>query len=329
MKLHRRPIVLLVDDIESNLRLLQAYLKDVDCDVVLSSSGERAIEQLPRDVPDLVLLDVNMPGLDGFEVCRHIKEEAATKLVPVVMITALDRSEDRVRALEAGADDFMTKPVDRVELVARVRSALKLKAVYDTLESAEHVIFSLASAVEAKDSYTEAHTERVARAARQLGERLGLGDPELDALFRGGMVHDIGKIGIPDAILLKPGPLNRTETLIMRDHPVIGERIVRPLKSSGRLLPIIRHHHERFDGRGYPDGLRGQDIPLLARIVAVCDAHDALISDRPYRKGLSVGEAKQILCDGGGTEWDPELVEVATSGAVTATASGAGQAAAI
>jgi putative two-component system response regulator len=323
MKLHRRPTVLVVDDIESNLRLLQAYLKEVECDVVFSSSGERAIELLLHGAPDLVLLDVNMPGLDGFEVCRHIKEEAATRLVPVVMITALDRSEDRVRALEAGADDFMTKPVDRVELVARVRSALKLKALYDTLESAEHVIFSLASAVEAKDSYTEAHTERVARAARQLGEWLGLRDDDLDALFRGGMVHDIGKIGIPDAILLKPGPLNAAETRIMREHPVIGERIVRPLKSGAPLLPIIRHHHERFDGRGYPDGLRGQDIPLLARIVAVCDAHDALISDRPYRKGLALAEAKQILRDGGGTEWDPELVEVATSGMVTAIGSGA------
>jgi putative two-component system response regulator len=237
------------------------------------------------------------------------------------MLTALDHANDRVLALEAGADDFMTKPVDRVELVARVRSALRLKALYDTLDSAEHVIFSLAAAVEAKDSYTEKHTHRVAENARMIGSRMGLPERALDALYRGGIIHDLGKIGVPDAILQKPGPLDADELRLMRMHPLIGESIVRPLRSGVPLLPIIRHHHERIDGTGYPDGLKGRAIPHLARIVAVCDAYDALTSDRPYRRARSAGEAIEILVAGSGTLWDSEAVDVLvrerpTSGAV-------------
>jgi putative two-component system response regulator len=235
------------------------------------------------------------------------------RLLPVVMITALNQTGDRVAALEAGAEDFMTKPVERVELVARVRSALRLKALYNTLDSAEQVIFSLASAVEAKDSFTERHTQRVGESARHVGRSLGLPDFALDALYRGGIIHDIGKIGVADAILLKPGPLDETETVRMQAHVVIGESIVRPLRSGSSLLPIIRHHHERYDGRGYPDRLSGRAIPRLARIVSVCDAFDALVNDRPYRKRRSVDEAVAVLRDGAGTQWDPEVVEVVTS----------------
>jgi putative two-component system response regulator len=200
--------------------------------------------------------------------------------------------------------------VERVELVARVRSALRLKALYNTLDSAEQVIFSLAAAVEAKDSLTEKHTQRVAESARHLGARLGLPEVALDALYRGGIIHDIGKIGIPDAILLKPGPLDAAETERMRSHVVIGENIVRPLRSASSLLPIIRHHHERFDGRGYPDNLRNREIPRLARIVSVCDAFDALVNDRPYRPRLPVDQALAVLIDGAGRQWDPEVVEL-------------------
>jgi len=251
-----------------------------------------------------------MPGMDGFEVCRRIKATSASRLIPVVMITSLDDTTDRVHALEAGADDFMTKPVDRVELVARVRSALRLKAVYDNLDSAEQVIFSLAAAVEAKDAYTEKHTHRVAESARYVGMKMGLPERALDALYRGGIIHDIGKIGIPDAILLKRGPLNADELQNMRMHPQIGEAIVKPLRSAAALLPIIRHHHEHFDGNGYPDGLAGRAIPHLARIVAVCDAYDALVTDRPYRQAKSPEEAVSVLVDGAGKQWDAEAVEV-------------------
>ena len=306
-------VVLVVDDGAANRQLVQAYLAGIDCEVRMAENGESALEQIRAEPPDLVLLDVQMPGLDGYEVCRRIKSGPRGRLLPVVMITALNQTDDRVRALESGADDFMAKPVERVELVARVRSALRLKALYNTLDSAEQVIFSLAAAVEAKDSLTEKHTQRVADSARHLGVRLGLPEVALDALYRGGIIHDIGKIGVPDAILLKPGPLDAAETERMRSHVVIGENIVRPLRSASSLLPIIRHHHERFDGRGYPDSLRNREIPRLARIVSVCDAFDALVNDRPYRPRLAVDQAVAVLTDGAGRQWDPEVVELFVS----------------
>ena len=303
-------VVLVVDDGLANRELVQAYLSGLDCEVRLASDGASALEQIQQEPPDLVLLDVQMPGMDGYEVCRRIKAGPGGRLLPVVMITALNQTDDRVRALESGADDFMSKPVERVELVARVRSALRLKALYNTLDSAEQVIFSLAAAVEAKDSLTEKHTQRVGESARHLGSRLGMPEVALDALFRGGIIHDIGKIGVPDSILLKPGALDPEETIRMRSHVLIGENIVRPLRSASTLLPIIRHHHERFDGRGYPDSLRGREIPRLARIVAVCDAFDALVNDRPYRPRLQVDRALAMLVDGAGHQWDPEVVDL-------------------
>ena len=306
----RTPIVLVVDDGAANRELIEACLADVDCHVRTAADGPSALQAIQAAPPDLVLLDVQMPGIDGYEVCRRIKASPRSRLLPVVMITSLDRTADRVRALEAGADDYMTKPVDRIELVARVSSALRLKGVYDSLDSAEQVIFALAAAVEAKDPFTEAHTHRVAETARRIGCRMGLGSSDLDALYRGGLIHDIGKIGVPDAILLKPGPLNATELATMRQHPVIGETIVAPLRSSAGLLPIIRNHHERYDGTGYPDQLAGSNIPRLARIVAVCDAFDALVNDRPYRSRKAPEEALAILRSGASRQWDPEVVDL-------------------
>src|SRR2546428_184488 len=219
----RRPVVLVVDDGAANRELIEACLAGVECHVRTAEDGPAALKSVQASPPDLVLLDVQMPGMDGYEVCRRIKGIPATRLVPVVMITSLDQTNDRVRALEAGADDYMTKPVDRVELVAPVRSALRLKGVYDSLDSAEHVIFALAAAVEAKDPYTEAHTQRVADAARAIGSRMSLPMSDLDALYRGGLIHDIGKIGVPDANLLKPGPLDAEEVMSMHLHPLIRE----------------------------------------------------------------------------------------------------------
>jgi putative two-component system response regulator len=317
------PRVLVVDDVNANRRLMEVYLAQLPCTVLLAADGEQALQLIEVDQPDLVLLDVQMPGLDGFEVCRRIKSAPDGHLLPVVMITALSNTDDRVQALEAGADDFMSKPIERSELVARARSALRLKALYDKLESAEHVIFSLAAAVEAKDAYTERHTQRVASSARRLGERLGLQEEQLDALYRGALVHDIGKIGIPDSVLLKPTELDPAELAQMRRHPEIGEAIIRPLKSGADLLPVVRHHHEYYDGGGYPDGLIGEQIPLAARIVAVCDAYDALVSDRPYRKGRSRKSAIDCLKSGAGTQWDPAVVRLMTSEPAGITESGA------
>jgi putative two-component system response regulator len=323
VKAEQPPVVLVVDDTEANRDLIEACLAGVDCEVRTAASGEAAMRSIQGFPPDLVLLDVQMPGMNGYEVCERIKSNPRTRLVPVVMITSLDATDDRVRALEAGADDYMSKPVDRVELVARVKSALRLKRVYDSLDSAEQVIFALASAVEAKDPFTQAHTQRVAESARHIGACLGLGGPELEALYRGGIIHDIGKIGVPDAVLLKPGPLDREELTTMHLHPVIGANIVAPLRSATEVLPIIRHHHERFDGTGYPDRLAGKDIPLLARIVAVCDAYDALVNDRPYRLRRTHDEAVAILQDGAGSQWDPGVVGVFIDRVAANTAKGA------
>ena len=310
---HRVPAVLVVDDGAANRELIEACLAGIDCEVRTAEDGRTALKLIEEDAPDLVLLDVQMPGMDGYEVCSRIRARPRGALLPVVMITALDHTHDRVMALEAGADDFMSKPVERVELVARVRSALRLKALYDTLDSVDQVIFSLAAAVEAKDSQTERHTQRVGDCARLLGERMNLPEADLDALYRGGIIHDIGKIGLPDSILLKPAPLDPDEEVRMRTHPIIGESIVRPLRSGNSLLPIIRHHHERYDGTGYPDGLRGEQIPRLARIVSVCDAYDSLVNDRPYRPRRSPEEAMAILSSGAGAQWDPAVVNLLAS----------------
>jgi cyclic di-GMP phosphodiesterase len=307
------PVVLVVDDGAANRELMRMYLSTIDCDVRLASDGVTALEMIEADPPDLVLLDVRMPRMDGYEVCRRIKAMPGGKLLPVVMITGLSQTRHRVAALDAGADDFMAKPVEGAELTARVRSALRLKELYNTLDGAEHVIFSLATAVEAKDSFTEKHTHRVGESARLLGQRLGLADNALDTLYRGGIIHDIGKIGVSDSILHKPGPLEGLEVPQMQAHVAIGENIVRPLRSTSGLLPIIRHHHERFDGTGYPDGLRAREIPRVARIVSVCDAFDALVNDRPYRTRRSTEEAIAVLRAGSGTQWDPETVDLLTS----------------
>ena len=307
-------VVLVVDDGSADRQLAQAYLAGLDCDVRLAPDGAEALQQIKAEPPDLVLLDVQMPGMDGYEVCRRIKAGPGGRLLPVVMITAAEGQtegiDDRARALEAGADDFLSKPVGRAELVARVRLAQRLKALFNSLDSAEQVIFSLAATVAAKDAPYVKHTQRVAESARHLGARLGLPEVARDALYRGGLIHDIGNIDLPDAILLKAGRLDAVEVARMQSHVVIGENIIKPLRSLSTLLPIIRHHHERFDGRGYPDGLHAREIPRLAGIVSVCDAFDALVNDRPYRARLPIDHALAVLIGGAGHQWDPEVVDL-------------------
>ena len=306
----RVPVILVVDDSVANRELIKSCLHGVVCDVLVAKDGASALLAVQESNPDLVLLDAQMPGLDGYEVCKRIKAGDKGELLPVVMITSIDETSDRIRALAAGADDYMSQPVNRFELVARVRAALRLKRVYDSLDGAERVIYALATAVEAKDPYTEAHTQRVAESAKRIGARMGLRDNDLEVLYRGGMVHDIGKIGIPDHILQKPGELDAEETAHMHLHPIIGENIMAPLQSGSDLLAIVRHHHENYDGTGYPDRLSGERIPLLARILSVCDAYDALTSDRPYRLGQSREAAVSVLLRGSGRQWDPEVVHL-------------------
>ncbi|HEV3041688.1 MAG TPA: HD domain-containing phosphohydrolase [Candidatus Angelobacter sp.] len=293
---HSQPeVILVVDDVEQNRSVMEQMLTEEGWHVVHAEDGAAALEKFVRLKPDLVLLDVVMPGMSGFEVCRRIKQDPESRLTPVILLTGLSEVEDRVRGIEAGADEFLIRPVERIELVARVHSLLKLKAHTDELERAESVLFALALSIEAKDPYTEGHCARLSDYAVHLGTRLGLSQEYCTALRLAGIVHDIGKVGIPDSILLKPGPLNKDEWEIMKAHPVIGERICAPLKSFGLVLPIIRHHHEKFDGSGYPDGLQSQEIPFTARVLQIVDVFDALVTDRPYRRALPVNKALEIM----------------------------------
>ncbi len=279
--------------------------------VSTATDGKSCLEAFAQQRPDIVLLDVHMPAPDGFTICQMIKSDPETRLIPVVMVTGLSRSDDRIRGIEAGADDFLTKPIDRTQLVARVRSLLNLKSFTDELERAESVLFALATSIEGKDPYTAGHCERLSKLGAQLGEAVNLPEEEITALRRAGIVHDIGKVAVPDAILLKPGRLNAEEMGIMRQHPVIGEEICRPLKSFRSALPIIRHHHEKMNGSGYPDGLRGQEIPLTARILTIIDVFDALTTERPYKRALTIGEALGVMTEEVAKQWwDPDLFEV-------------------
>jgi putative two-component system response regulator len=302
--------ILVADDQAANRELLEELLTPQGCKVVTVPDGAAALEELTRAQFDLVLLDVMMPHLNGFEVCEKIKNNPDTYLIPVIMITALADKQDRIEGIRVGADDFLSRPVDRTELLARVRSLLKLKQRTDELERAESVLFSLARSIEGKDPYTHGHCERLSDYSTRLGEHLGLSEDQLIALRRAGIVHDVGKIAVPDAILLKPGSLTADEWKLIREHPVVGERICAPLKSFRFVLPIIRNHHEKFDGSGYPDGLRGEEIPVTARVLQVVDVYDALTTDRPYKKAFSITDALQTMKEEVAKGWwDPHIFD--------------------
>ncbi len=287
--------ILVADDHEANRELLSALLGAEGYHVICAVDGQQALKQVHSDSIDLALLDVVMPRPTGFEVCQAIKSNPETRLIPVVLLTSLNSDHDRIHGIMCGADDFLNKPVNKHELLARVHSLLRLKQFTDELDNAETVLFSLALSIEAKDPYTEGHCDRLSKYSVALGEKLGLSEELRVALRRGGLVHDIGKLAVPEHILLKPGPLTAEERKIMEQHTIVGERICAPLRSFRHVLPIIRHHHEKQDGSGYPDGLKGEQIPLTARILQVTDIFDALTTDRPYRKALPTEKAFAIM----------------------------------
>lgn len=302
--------ILVADDVQANRELLQEILEAEGYQVLCAPDGEAALDILTNSRIDAALLDIVMPGRSGIALCSEIKSNPDTRLTPVVLITGLANHEDKIRGIECGADDFLNKPVCREELLARVRSLVRLKQFTDELESAETVLFSLALSIEAKDPYTEGHCERLSDYSGALAERLGMSPEQQVALRRAGIVHDIGKVAIPDYILLKPGPLTPEERKLMEQHAVIGERICSPLKAFRNVLPIIRHHHEKQDGSGYPDGLRGDQIPLTARVLQTVDVFDALTTNRPYRTALPVKEALHIMREEVRRGWwDEYLVE--------------------
>jgi len=287
--------VLVADDTESIRALYKKLLATDGHDVVAVADGEAALAAVHEYDPDVILLDVTMPQLDGLEVCRRLKSDPATRLTPVVLVTGLSDLQDRIKGIEAGADEFLSKPVHPLELRARVGSLTRMKHLLDALDSAEAAFMTLALTIEARDPMTNGHCERLASYAVALGKALGVAETDLQALNRGGYLHDVGKVGIPDAVLLKRGPLTAAEFELMKKHPDIGDSLCAPLHSLRAVRPIIRGHHERLDGSGYPQGLRGDDVPLLAQIVGIADVYDALTSHRPYRPALSPDDAARHL----------------------------------
>lgn len=329
--------ILVVDDEERNLRLMEAMLIPLGYEVLKALDGEEALNKVQEHSPDVILLDIMMPRMDGFEVARRLKEKEETRIIPIVMVTALREVEDRVKALALGADDFLSKPVEKTELRARVQSLVKVKAYHDSQrnyqkdleaevaqkteqirknleklkEASLNTIMRLARAAEYKDEDTGAHILRMSSYASAIARYLNTGDNPAQWLLYAAPMHDIGKIGIPDRILLKPGKLSPEEWEIMKKHTIIGGHILEGARTGYEKLAqiIALTHHEKWDGSGYPKGLKGKEIPLVGRITAIADVFDALTSKRPYKEAFSVDKSFAIIREGLGSHFDPQVVE--------------------
>lgn len=304
------PLVLLIEDDQAQRHLLARILHREGYSVLGVGDGETGLRAIVEHSPQLVLLDLNVPRMDGYEVCRRLRADPLTATLCVIALTGHTDIDDMVRALDAGADDFIAKPFQHAELLARMRSALRLRKAITSLERATQIVAALANAVEAKDVGLVHHCRWLAHHAARVAAQVGLRGEELEAVAYGALLHDVGKIGVPEHLLRKEGPLSDTEWGVMRRHPEIGERICRPLSASRGFAPIIRHHHERFDGSGYPDRLRADRIPLGARIVTVADAYEAIAHGRPYQPAKSHAAAAAELMRLRGQQFDPELVPV-------------------
>lgn len=301
--------ILIVDALEINRRVLKAMLKTEEHRILEAKRPEEAMELLGLESVDLVVVDLVMPGMSGPDFCRVLKADRRTHLIPILMTTGVQGAESEIAGIDSGADDFLLKPLKPALVRTRIRRMLRNKALTDSLDEAETILFALAKSVEARDNYTGLHCERLAAYGIRLGQALGVSKADQLALYRGGYLHDIGKVSIPDAILFKRGVLSNEEWLIMRQHTLRGEEICRPMKSLAPVLPIIRSHHERWNGSGYPDGLRGEEIPLLARILQVADIYDALTTARSYKPAFSHQQALEIMLEEAGRGWrDPELI---------------------
>lgn len=305
-----QPKILVIDDHSSSRMTAVALLSVEGYEVLEADSGPAGLKRVREGNPDLILLDVMMPGMDGFEVCRRLKEDEHTRLIPVVFITALNDKRSRIMGIEVGGDDFLSKPFDRLELSARVKSLVRQKRLNEDLDHAEQVLFSIARAVESRDPNTGDHCERLVAMGKAFGEYIQLSRVEIRNLMWGGYLHDIGKVGIPDAVLLKKGAFNTEEREIMNQHVMIGEKICKPLRTMAGVIPIIRHHHERWDGSGYPDSLEGNAIPYLAQVFQIIDIYDALTSERPYKRAFTQTEALEIMAQETAKGWrNPQLVQ--------------------
>ncbi len=306
--------ILIADDDEISARFLKRLLTREGHHVSVVNSGEEALRACASHPPDLVLIDLVSPTGHGFDFCRRLKEQKLTRFIPIVIVTAESDRRDRLDGINAGADDFVTKPFDATELHARIRSLVRLKRYTDELESAEAVILGLGATIEARDPNTQGHCQRLAKFATSLGRELGLDDTDLAALERGGYLHDIGKIAVPDSVLLKDGKLDPQESRVMREHPIVGDALCAGLRSLQAVRPIVRSHHERLDGSGYPDGLKNAEVPLLAQIVSIVDVFDALTMERPYREARPRQEAFDVLSTEASKGWrDRALVDAFVS----------------
>jgi putative two-component system response regulator len=284
--------ILIVDDLESNLEL-----------------STEALKIMCNENIDVAVLDVMMPGMSGFELCQRIKEINGNRFFPVVMLTALNDKKSRLTALESGADDFISKPFDKTELIAKIRSLVKLKTLQDELDHSENIILTLAVALESRDPYTKGHSVRVGELSKLFGEYLGLNEREQEYLRKAGYLHDIGKIAMSQQVLQKADKLTDEEMSTLRKHVIVGEEICRPLDSMKSVLSTIRYHHERWDGTGFPEGLKGDQIPLMARVLSIVDSFDAMLSSRPYRAKRSMKEAIAIMKgERQSGQWDPSLI---------------------
>lgn len=308
---NEKPSILIVDDNQTNVELISMHLKPFDYTIRKAFDGVQALEMVEDEKPDLILLDLMMPRMSGYEVCQKLKSDPRTAFIPIVIVSALRELDDKLKAVELGADDYLIKPFNKIELTTRIQSLLRMKQLFSELDHSESIVFALVEALEAKDVYTRGHSERVAKYNVILGKALGLDNQTLDDLRRGGLLHDVGKVGIREEILNKADRLTKEELDHIRSHAARGYEICKSLNSFKRLLPIIRWHHERMDGKGYPDGLQADQIPLTARICSITDAFDAMTSDRPYRKGVSPLQAAKIFeRELGSGQWDDEIATI-------------------
>lgn len=304
------PRVLVVDDMATNRGLLRQVLSPNQYEVSEATGGEEALSLVRTEAYDVVLLDVMMPGMDGFEVCKRIRQDPDLTLLPVILLTALGSPDDVAQGMEVGATDYVSKPFNAVELLARINAAVERKRLIDRLDNTEAVLFSLARMVEARDEDTGDHCDRLSHMGVVFGRELGLAYEEIDALRRGGVLHDIGKLGIPDAVLLKKGKLDADEWRVMKQHTTIGAALCAPLKSMRKTVDIVHCHHERWNGSGYPQGLKGEDIPFLARVFQIVDVFDALSSERPYKPAFPRDKVLSIMEEETAKGyWDPDLVQ--------------------